>query len=105
EIGDYIYRLSYDVTALGDLLEYGLLPLFTSGLYLLVTISIMMLIDVRLTLLSLAALPFLTIGLASFNKSLAKATRRSEFFNSAAFSFIEEALTHLRIIQAFSQEK
>lgn len=104
QIGDYIYRLSYDVYALGELIEDGLLPLITSCLYLAVTASIMFFIDVRLTLFSLAALPFLAIGLYSFNTYVAQGTKRSEFFNSAAFSFIEEALTHLKIIQAFSQE-
>jgi ABC-type multidrug transport system fused ATPase/permease subunit len=104
EIGDYIYRLSYDVSALGEFLEDGILPFVTSGLYLVITVGIMLAIDAKLTLLALCALPFLTIGLAAFNASLARATRRSEFFNSAAFSFIEEALTHLKIIQAFSEE-
>lgn len=105
QIGDYIYRLSYDVSALGELVEDGLLPLVTSGLYLLVTATIMFLISFKLTLLALAALPFLAIGLYSFNTYIAPATKRSEFLNSAAFSFIEEALTHLKIIQAFSRER
>jgi len=105
QIGDYIYRLSYDVSALGELLEEGLLPLVTSGLYIVITTIIMFLISVHLTLLSLIVLPFLAYGLYSFNAYIGYATKRSEFFNSAAFSFIQEALTHLKIIQAFSQEK
>lgn len=104
KIGDYIYRLSYDVSALGELLEEGVLPLLTSLLYVGVTTTIMFLISYKLTLVSLAVLPFLAIGLYFFNRNLAAATRRSEVYNSAAFSFIEEALTHLKIIQAFSQE-
>ncbi len=105
QIGDYIYRLSYDVSALGEFLEEGVLPFITSTFYLLITISIMLLISIKLTLLALIALPFLAFGLYSFNTHIGYTTKRSEFFNSAAFSFIEEALTHLKIIQAFSQEK
>lgn len=104
QIGDYIYRLSYDVSALGGLLEEGILPLITSSLYILITAVIMFWISVKLTLLALLVLPFLAFGLYSFNKHITYTTKRSEFFNSAAFSFIEEALTHLKIIQAFSQE-
>jgi ABC-type multidrug transport system fused ATPase/permease subunit len=104
QIGDYIYRLSYDVGALGELLEEGVLPLVTSSLYLIVTVTVMLFIDVNLTLLALAAVPFLAIGLYSFNAYISYATKKSESFNSASFSFIEEALTHLKIIQAFSQE-
>src|SRR5258708_1054297 len=105
QIGDFIYRLSYDVSALGELLEEGLIPIVTSVLYLLVTSVIMFYISVKLTLLAFVALPLLTYGLYFFNSRLNRATVRSESFNSAAFSFIEEALTHLKIIQAFSQEK
>jgi len=105
KVGDYIYRLSYDVSALGEFLEDGLLPLITSSLYLLLTVGIMLSIDTTLTLFALVALPFLVIGLYSFNTAIGKATKRSEFFNSAAFSFIEEALSHLKIVQAFSQER
>ena len=104
QIGDYIYRLSYDVSALGEFLEDGMIPLVTSLLYLLITMTIMVLIDVKLTLLSFIVLPFLAVTLYSFNTYVSRATKRSEFFNSAAFAFIEEALTHLKIIQAFSQE-
>jgi ABC-type multidrug transport system fused ATPase/permease subunit len=105
KIGDYIYRLGYDVSALGELIEDGLLPMLTSALYLLVTVSIMLLIDVRLTLLSIMALPFLVLGLYGFNKRVSSVTKRSEHFNSATFSFIEETLKHLKVIQAFSQEQ
>jgi ABC-type multidrug transport system fused ATPase/permease subunit len=105
KIGDYIYRLGYDVSALGELIEDGVLPLIISSLYLVVTITIMVLIDMKLAILSIAFLPFLTYGLYSFNKRVAHATQRSEFYNSLTFSFIEETLTHLKIIQAFSQEE
>jgi len=104
QIGDYIYRLSYDTSALGDFFEEGIIPLFSSALYFIVTVGIMLFIDVRLTLFSLVALPFLAVGLYFFNIYTVHATKRSEFLNSATLSFIQEALTHLKIIQAFSQQ-
>ncbi len=105
EVGDYIYRLSYDVSALGDLIEEGILPIITSGLYLIITTIIMFTISIKLTLISLAALPFLAAGLYVVNKRIASASKRSEGWNSTVFSFIQEALTQLKIIQAFSQEE
>lgn len=104
KIGDYIYRLGYDVTAIGEFLEEGILPIVSSTLYIGVTTTILFLINPQLTLLSLAALPFLAGGMYVFNGRVAKATKRSEFYNSATFSFIEETLNHLKVIQAFSQE-
>lgn len=104
EIGDYIYRLSYDVAAIGDFFEEGVLQLVTSSLYLLTTAIIMFFIDPTLTLISLVALPFLTFGLYRFGKDIAFATKISERKGSTVVSFIEETLTHLKVIQAFSQE-
>lgn len=104
-IGDYIYRLSYDVTALGEYIEQGILPIIASSLYLIVTTVIMFLINVKLTLLSLIALPFLTIGLYFFNKKIDTATSYSERWNSAVFSYVDQALNQLKIIQSFTQEK
>lgn len=105
QIGDFIYRLSYDVNALGELLESGILPLVTSSVHLAIAIVVMCLISVKLTLFALVALPFLVSGTYLFNHYISDATKRSEKFNSSIFSFIEEALTHLRVVQAFSQEK
>ena len=105
QIGDFIYRLSYDVTALGDFLEEGVLPMLASAIHLIIAVVIMCMIDVKLTLFALASLPFLATGVFIFNKYISNATERSERFNSSTFSFIEEALTHLRVIQGFSQEK
>lgn len=105
KIGDYIYRLGYDVSALGEFLEEGILPIIASCLYLIVVTIIMCLISVQLTLLSLVVLPFLAVGLYIFNARIGKATRKSELLNSVTFSFIEETLKHLKVIQAFSQEK
>ncbi len=104
EIGDYIYRLSYDVSALGDFFEEGVLQLITSSLYLVTTAVIMFFIDPKLTFISLVALPFLTFGLYRFGKDIAFATKISEKKGSTVISFIEETLTHLKVIQAFSQE-
>ncbi len=105
EIGDYIYRLGNDVLALGTLIEEGILPIFTSLLFVLAMTSILFFINVDLTILSLMAMPFLVFGLYFFNKRIVSTTQRSERWNSAVFSFIQEALSQLRIIQAFSREK
>lgn len=104
KIGDYIYRLGYDVSAFGELLEEGVLPIITSAIYLITTTTIMFFIDVPLTFMALTALPFLAYGLHFFNLRVNAATKRSETLSSAAFSFLEESLTHLKVVQSFSQE-
>jgi subfamily B ATP-binding cassette protein MsbA len=105
QIGDFIYRLSYDVNALGDFLEDGLFPLISSSVHLIIAVTVMYYIDIKLTIFALMSLPFLAAGVFIFNHYINAATKHSEKSNSATFSFIEEALTHLRVVQAFSQEK
>lgn len=105
KIGDYIYRLNYDTSALGELVENGILPLSTSLVYLIITIGILFIINVKLTLISLASLPFLTAGMYYFNQRIESATKLSERYNSTTFAFIEQAMLHLKIIQAFSREQ
>ncbi|GAC1413666.1 MAG: ABC transporter ATP-binding protein [Candidatus Doudnabacteria bacterium] len=105
EIGDYIYRLSYDVEAFGQIVEEGILPLLSNFLYLIVTITILFWINHNLAWFALSLLPVLAITLGIFNKRIGDASKRSERSNSALFSFIEEVLSQLRIIQAFGREK
>ena len=104
QIGDYIYRLSYDVSALGTFLEEGVLPVVNNFLYLAVTIGILFFINVPLAVLALTILPLLAITLAVFNGQINRTSERSERSNSLLFAFIEEVLTQLRIVQAFNRQ-
>ncbi len=105
KVGSYLYRLSYDVSALGNLFEDGILPLVTNLLYLLATVVILFWIDTRLALLSLVILPILAFGLYIFNRKTDWATAQSEKSNSLLFGFIEEVLNQLRTIQSFNRQK
>lgn len=104
QIGDYIYRLSYDVAALGELVEGALLPLITHGLYLIVTIIVIIFINKTLAILALAMLPFLVFCLWIFNYRIGVISQRSETSNSLLFSFIEEMLSQIKIVQAYNQQ-
>ncbi len=104
EIGDYIYRLSYDVWALGELVETGLIPFITNLFFLLITITILFLIQPHLALIALGILPFLAVALSVFNQQIGSETKRSETSNSALFSFIQEVLNQLKTVQAFNQQ-
>src|SRR5258708_810049 len=104
QIGDYIYRLSYDVSALGELLEEGILPIVHNFLFLVVTISILFYINVQLGILALIILPFLALTLGVFNKTINKTSHISEHSNSTLVAFIEEVLSQLRIVKAFNKQ-
>ncbi|MBU1931669.1 ABC transporter ATP-binding protein/permease [Patescibacteria group bacterium] len=105
DVGDYIYRLSYDVSALGEMIESGILPIIASGLYFIGTTIILLLINVQLTLLSFGILPFFALSLYLINQRVVKASRKAEFRYSALFTFVQQALSQLKITQAYLQEK
>jgi len=103
DIGDYLYRLTSDVDSIGDLMV-NLISIATSVLFLLISTIIMFLINVKLTLISFITLPFLLVSLIIFNKKALRTTKHSEFANSTLYTFMQQALKHLKNIQAYSQE-
>lgn len=103
-IGDYIYRLSYDVDAIGTLFQFGIIPLVKNALYIVSTIVVMFIIDAKLASITLLIMPMLATGLWIFNKKMGIVTKQVENSNSMLLSFIEEVLGQLKIIQAFNQE-
>jgi len=105
EIGDYIYRLNYDVSAIGSLLEHAILPVVTSSLYILIATVIMFVISPKLSLISFLTVPFLAAIVFIFNKKIGRVTKHSETLNSTVFSFVQQTLTQLKVIQAYSQEQ
>ncbi len=105
KIGNYIYNLSYDASALGNFVEAGLIPLLTNLVYILITIIALVLLSPQLSLISLAMVPILVWGLKIFNNKVSNSTNRSELSNSALISFIEEVLNQIKIVHAFNQEK
>lgn len=105
EIGDYIYRLSVDTSAIGTLMEFGVIPLITNTLYLLSTIVIIFFINSQLALVACFILPILILILYIFNSEIGIASNSSERANSTLFSFIQEALSQMKIMQAFNQQR
>lgn len=105
EVGDYIYRLSDDVLAIGTLIQEGILPIISSSVFLIAIIIILGFINLKLTLISVLFLPFLAGGLYIYNQKIVRASKESESNNSTVFSFIQQVLVQLKTIQVYSQEE
>ncbi len=104
-IGDFMYRLSYNTSAMGEIVEDGVVPFLRSFLYLLITFLVLFLINAQLALYACIALPVLALATFILNKRVVHASKQSEYWNNAVFSFIQQAVTQLKIIQAYSQEE
>ncbi|MEK7123245.1 MAG: ABC transporter ATP-binding protein, partial [Patescibacteria group bacterium] len=105
DIGDYIYRLSYDASAIGELFENGVVPLVLNLIAAIVTGTILIFIHPVLGMLGVFMAPILVGMLMWFQRKIGKATRASEYSNSVLFTFIQEVLSQLKVVQAFTREE
>jgi ABC-type multidrug transport system fused ATPase/permease subunit len=104
-VGDLIYRACYDSYALQTLLSQVLVPVF-SGICLAAGLVVVMLrIDVLLTLVTVATAPFFWINLKRFKHRIGEHSRRFHESESAIASQVQESLSSVRVMQAFSLEQ
>lgn len=103
--GGYIYKLNYDAGVISDLIEDTFLPIFSSAVYFTASIVILSQIDMGMTLVSLGALPLLSISLLVLNKKISASSKKIEVRNSLLYTYIDTALQQLKVIQIYRQEE
>lgn len=102
-VGTYIYKLNYDITAPADIIESSILPIISSSVYLGITIFILASINLMMAAISLAVLPFLSFSMYYMNKKISAASNDLEHKNGALYTFVEQTISQLKIIQAYTQ--
>jgi len=104
EMGDTISRLTNDINMLNELLANGLVTLANTFISLAGVVTIMMLMNVRLSLLIYTILPLLLVVTAVFRRWVGMAYRRSREKIADVTAHVEEGVSGVRIIQSFAQE-
>lgn len=103
--GKILIRVVNYINTLSDLLSNGVINLVSDLFSLIFTLSIMLMIDVRLTLYSLALLPIL-FGLVLWLKnSQRRAYQQLSNKQSTLNAFIHESIAGIRITQSFAREE
>jgi ABC-type multidrug transport system fused ATPase/permease subunit len=103
-MGDTISRLTNDIDMLSELMANGLVTLVNTFISLVGVVTIMMLMDVRLSLLTYTVLPLLLIVTAVFRRRVGMAYRRTREKIADVTAHVEEGVSGVRIIQSFAQE-
>src|SRR5712692_871267 len=103
--GDLVFRLTSDITSLRALLVSHLQTLGTDLLGIISTLAVMLWMDWRLTLLALAIAPPLYGISRYFSSRIEDATRRKQSKESEVASIVQETITSIAVVQAFTQEK
>jgi ATP-binding cassette subfamily B protein len=103
--GVVISRLTNDVEALDQLVTDGVVTLFSAGLTLFGTAAILLLLDVRLALITFLIFPVLFLGSLIFRIVSAEAYRRTREKIAFVTAYLQETLSGIRVVRAFSQEQ
>ncbi len=102
--GTLIARMLGDVGVIQELLGEGLISMLSDLLLLVSITTIMIVMNARLALLSLAVLPFMTLATFWFGKQARLAYRRTQQRSSILTGRLAEDLHAMRVIQAFNEE-
>jgi len=104
KVGDSLYRVAYDAHAAQTLLNGALVPIATGALLLIGAMTVMLQINALLTLVTLAVTPLFFLIIRGFGRRIDEQARRYHENESALVSTVQESLSSIRAIQAFTLE-
>jgi subfamily B ATP-binding cassette protein MsbA len=102
--GDLIGRVTSDIEAIQSFITTALLGILTNVLTLLGIVGVMLYLNWRFTLISLAIAPLLFLAVYSFTRRIKKASRDVRKKQSELVSLVEEVLSSIRVVKAFARE-
>lgn len=104
KVGDSLYRVAYDAHAAQSLLNGALVPMATGTLLLIGAMTVMLQINALLTLVTMAVTPLFFLIIRGFGRRIDEQSRRYHENESALVSTVQESLSSIRAIQAFTLE-
>jgi ATP-binding cassette, subfamily B, multidrug efflux pump len=103
--GSIMALMTNDLEAVRNFLGPGLLNLFNTIFVFITTIIVMFLINVRLSLYSLIAIPVLPLLVSRLSALLYSAFRKSQEQYSALSARTQESIAGIKVIKSFAQEE
>jgi ABC-type multidrug transport system fused ATPase/permease subunit len=102
--GVLISRMTNDVEALDSLVTDTVVTLFQATLTLVGSIVILLALDVKLALITFLIFPVMAAASLAFRIASADAYRRTRETIGAITAYLQETLSGIRVVRAFSQE-
>ena len=103
-VGQIMSRITNDVNALSDLVSSGVISLAGDVFTLTGIVVVMLLLDVRLTLVTLLAVPVMTLSMGYLGKQMRRAYRQVQEELAAVNTGVEQGVSGMRVVQSLSQE-
>ena len=102
--GDLIGRVTSDIEAIQSFITTALMGILANVLTLLGIVVVMLCMNWRFTLISLAVAPALFLTVYIFTGRIKKASRDVRKKQSELVSLVEEVLSSIRVVKAFARE-
>ena len=102
--GDLMSRATNDLSAVRMMIGPAVMYAVTTGFLFLVAIILMLSINVRLTLIALIPLPFVSIAVRYFGRAIHVRFERIQAQLSDISTIVQEALSGVRVVRAYRQE-
>src|SRR4029453_14524063 len=102
--GDIIGRVTSDIDSIQDFVTSALLGIVTNVLTLVGIIAVMLYLNWRFTLISLAIAPVLFLVVYVFTRRIKKASRGVRKKESELLSMVAEVFSSIRVVKAFARE-
>ena len=101
---DSSFRVAYDSQSIQTIYNRGFTNIFSSGLMLVATFVIMVKIDARLTMLSLAVVPIIVFLIHYYAKKVRTQSTTIKERESDLLATVQEGLASIRLVHAFGRE-
>lgn len=102
---DSSFRVAYDTQSIQTIFNRGFTNVFSSGVMLLATFAVMVRIDARLTLLSLAVVPLIVAAIYHYAKKIRAQSTTIQERESDLLVTAQEGLSSIRMVHAFGREE
>ncbi|WP_088043504.1 ABC transporter ATP-binding protein [Bacillus sp. EAC] len=103
--GEVISRVINDVESTKDFVITGLMNVWLDLITILITVTIMLTMDVKLTLVSLIVLPFYTLAVRYFFGRLRSLTRQRSQALAVVQGFLTERIQGMQVTRSFALEE
>lgn len=103
--GDLVQRCTSDVDTVRKFVHMQLMEIVRTFVMFFLAAAVMFSVNVRMTLVSLAFLPFLTVGSFIYFKYVQLYFTASDEAEGAMSTMLQENLTGMRVVRAFGQQK
>jgi len=104
-LGDVIYRASWDTYAFQTLFQQGFFTLAQASLTLLLMVAVMWQLNLTLTIVSLATIPLLLLAIRLFAHRMKERSLAAHQADSQVTSLIQQSLMAAPLIQSYTREE